>query len=91
MDFETRIARVLYGLSIVYAQSGRRSDGEVTLGKAVLLARRNLNHPDMIEIVETYSSVLKNQGKTTEADELGMEAKRARLNSSLVIKAHTPF
>jgi tetratricopeptide (TPR) repeat protein len=91
MDFETRIARVLYGLSIAYAQSGRRSDGEVALGKAVLLARRNLNHPDMIEIVETYSSVLKNQGKGREADELGMEARRARLSSSLVINAHTPF
>jgi tetratricopeptide (TPR) repeat protein len=91
VDFETRIARILYGLSIVLARSGRRSEGEVALGEAVLIARRNLNHPDMIEIVETYSSVLKSQGKTREADELGREAKRARLNSSLVIKAHAPF
>jgi tetratricopeptide (TPR) repeat protein len=91
VDFETRIARILYGLSIAQAKSGRRSEGEVALGEAVLIARRNLNHPDMIEIVETYSSILKQQGKTSEAEELGTEAKRARLNWSLVIKAHTPF
>jgi hypothetical protein len=45
----------------------------------------------MIEIVETYSRVLKHQGMMKEADELGGEANRARLNSSLVIKAHAPF
>jgi tetratricopeptide (TPR) repeat protein len=91
MDFETRIARILYGLSIAQAKSGRRSEGEVALGEAVLIARRNLNHPDMIEIVENYSSILENQGKMREAEELGAEAKRARLSWSLVIKAHTPY
>jgi hypothetical protein len=35
MDFETRIARILYGLSIAQAKSGRRSEGEVALGKAL--------------------------------------------------------
>jgi hypothetical protein len=43
----------------------------------------------MASIVEDYSVVLKSQGKTSEAEELRVQAKRARSAAGLVIPARS--
>jgi tetratricopeptide (TPR) repeat protein len=91
-DFGTRTARVLYALSSMYIRAGRKTEAETLLGKAAVLAREHLSqHPDMAKIVEDYSTILSNSGKTEEAKKLRAEAKRARLATGLVIKALNPF
>ena len=60
-----------------------------TLAKATIIARQNLEpHPDMVQIIEDYSAMLKTQGKPKEAEELRAEARRVRVRSSLVINTH---
>ncbi|HYR42209.1 MAG TPA: tetratricopeptide repeat protein [Terriglobia bacterium] len=91
-DFSTRIARILYALSATYTRAGRKSEAEALLARAAALARQHLSqHPDMAKIVEDYSTILSNGGKTKEANELRLEAKRARVSTGLVINAHNPF
>jgi hypothetical protein len=45
----------------------------------------------LVEILEDYSASLKRQGRTKEAEELRVEAKRARVKAGLVINALSPF
>ena len=91
-DFGSRIARILYALSTTYVKVGRRTEAEALLAEAAVLARQHLGqHPDMAKIVEDYSTLLSNSGKTKEANELRGEAKRARVSNGLVINAHNPF
>ena len=91
-EFETRIARILHGLSMMYAMAGRKEDAEATLAEAVAIARGKIaTHPDMAIILESYSSVLNKKGKTQEAEELRVEARRARVTAGLVINALNPF
>jgi len=86
--FDTRIARLLHELSVMYARSGRKSEAEETLASAAVLARRNLSgHADMVDIIDDYSAALKHQGKSKEAEELRVEARRARVVAGLVISA----
>jgi tetratricopeptide (TPR) repeat protein len=87
-NLETRIARVLHGLSVTYAKAGRQSEADKTLAQAADIARRNLaGHADMADIVDQYSASLRNQGKSKEAEELRVEARRARMINGLVIAA----
>jgi tetratricopeptide (TPR) repeat protein len=91
-EFETRIARLLHGLSMMYTMSGRKEDADATLAEAASIARRKIDtHTDMATILEHYSSVLKKKGKTQEAEELRVEARRARVTAGLVIHALSPF
>ena len=84
--------RILYALSTTYVKVGRRTEAEALLAEAAVLARQHLGqHPDMAKIVEDYSTLLSNSGKTKEANELRGEAKRARVSNGLVINAHNPF
>jgi hypothetical protein len=77
---------------MTYAKAGRKSEADGALEKAVAIARQNLSqHPDMVTIVELYSSNLRNEGRKKEADELRSEANRARISAGLVIKAHNPL
>jgi tetratricopeptide (TPR) repeat protein len=90
-NFEVRIVRVLHALSNTYTRAGRKSEADAALSRAATLARRNLGrHPEMVTVLEDYSTVLKKQGKGKEAEELRVEARRARVSSSLVINAHSP-
>jgi hypothetical protein len=45
----------------------------------------------MAGILEDYSASLNDQGKRKEAEELRVEAKRARVAAGLVVTAHQPF
>jgi tetratricopeptide (TPR) repeat protein len=91
-ELETRYARILNYLSVSYGKAGRKSESDALLAQAAVIARRNLSdHLDMIRIIEMYSATLKSRGKAKEAEELRVEARRARLSSSLVITAHRPF
>jgi tetratricopeptide (TPR) repeat protein len=88
-EFETRIARILHSLSAMYTKAGRKAEADDILAEAAVIARRNLSqHPDMVTIIEDYSAHLNKQGRTKEADQLRAEAKRGRISSGLVIKAH---
>ena len=88
-DFDTRIARLLHGMATAHRKAGRLNEAADELAKATVIARRNLEpHPDMVQIIEDYSSMLKSQGKPKEAEELRAEARRTRVKSSLVINTH---
>ena len=89
--FETRMARLLFALGRTLYTAGRTSEGEAALLEATTIARRNVSeHSDMAAIMEEYAGRLKRSGKLKEAEELRVEAKRARIRTSLVINAHHP-
>jgi len=89
-DFDVKTVRVLHALSYTYTRAGQKADAAAALAHAATIARRSLGkHPEMVTVLEDYSMVLKKQGKAKEAEELRVEAKRARIASSLVINAHS--
>jgi tetratricopeptide (TPR) repeat protein len=91
-DFATSAARILRELSKTYSRSGQKDEAQVTLAEAAELARANLERaPDMAAIVDDYAAVLKNQGRTREADELSRQARQARAVSGMVIRAQSLF
>ncbi len=91
-DFAPNIARILHELSVTYKRSGQKEEAQATLEQSAALARANLEKaPDMATIVDDYAALLKNQGKTKEADELRRQAKQARTVSGLVIRAQSLF
>jgi tetratricopeptide (TPR) repeat protein len=91
-DLATSAARILRELSKTYSRSGQKYEAQAALAEAAELARANLERaPDMVAIVEDYAAVLKNQGRTREADELSRLAKQARTVSGLVIRAQSIF
>jgi hypothetical protein len=90
--FATRIAKILQRLAVTYVRAGRRGDAEAVLEQAAGIARRHIAEDrDMVFIIEDYSASLKKAGKTSEAEELQAEARRARLKAGLVINGHNPF
>jgi tetratricopeptide (TPR) repeat protein len=90
--FETRVARLLDGLSRTYGAAGRKSEAEAALSRAAGIARRNIDgHSDMVMIMDAYAVTLKKNGRVMEAEELRGEARRARMAAGLVVNAHTPF
>ena len=92
LALETRIARVLYGLSAVYIKADRKAEGENALLRAAAIARNNLSQrADMAAILEDYSAMLRKQGNIEDAEELRVEARRARVSNSLVTNANNPF
>jgi tetratricopeptide (TPR) repeat protein len=92
LDFDTRVARLLHALGASYARAGKKREADAALARAAEIARLNLaQHVDMAAILEDYSASLNDQGKRKEAEELRVEAKRARMAGGLVITAHQPF
>jgi tetratricopeptide (TPR) repeat protein len=90
--FATRIARILHGLAVTYSRAGRTQDRDIVFEQSAAIARQHMDeHPDMVGIIEDYAATLKKAGKTRAAEDLWTEARRARLRSSLVISAHSPF
>jgi tetratricopeptide (TPR) repeat protein len=88
LEFAPKIARVLYSLSRTYSKWHRKPESEMALSDAATIARENLNKgPEMVQIVEDYSVLLKIRGKTAEAADLHAQAKHARLAASLVVRS----
>jgi tetratricopeptide (TPR) repeat protein len=91
-EYSTRIARVLYALSVTYLKSDRITDADATMAQAADIARGNLTlHGDMITIVKSYAGTLKRQGKVGEAKQLWNEAERARIVTGLVVQVRGAF
>jgi len=89
---DTRVARLLHGLSIVYRRTDRQPEAEEALARAAILARRNISrNPAMPLILDEYAQALRKTGKTKEAEELRGEIRRAKVEAGLVINAHSPF
>jgi len=62
------------------------------LSRAAAVARRNLGeHPDMGGIIEDYCAILRSQGRGSEADDLRVEVRRARVVFGLVRNVQNPF
>ncbi len=90
--FETRVARLLHGLSRNYAMAGRKADAAATLARAAALARKHVaEHTDLASMMDDYALLLRSGGKNKEAEEYRAEAKRARVAAGLVVNAHTFF
>jgi tetratricopeptide (TPR) repeat protein len=91
-DFDTRIARLLHALGVMYVKAGRKEEADAALARATEIARRNFGqHSDMISIIDDYATVLKNQGKSKQAEELRTESKRARAAADLVTSVPPTF
>jgi tetratricopeptide (TPR) repeat protein len=91
LEFNTRIARLLYSLSVAYQAAGQHADADFSLGEAAAIALNNLNKHDMAAIVEEYSAKLEKEGKTKQASDLRTAVKRSRAAGSLVIDAFGRF
>jgi tetratricopeptide (TPR) repeat protein len=88
-DFAPAIARALHSLSRTYSKLGRQLESDNALMEAANIARENLNKDsEMAQILEDYSRLLKNHGKTEEAAILRAQVKRARALADLVVRPH---
>jgi tetratricopeptide (TPR) repeat protein len=88
IESDVRMARSLKGLADTYIKSGRKPEAAIVLERAVLIARRNLRHPEMVDILEAYSRLLVDLGKQREAKELRSEADRARVTTAITVRAY---
>jgi tetratricopeptide (TPR) repeat protein len=88
-DFAPAIARALHSLSRTYSKLGRQLESDNALMEAANIARENLNKDsEMAQILEDYSKLLKNHGRTEEAAILRAQVKRARAVADLVVHPH---
>lgn len=91
-DFAPSIARLLHLLSVVDTSLGLRADSDEALAEAAKIAGDNLRKdPDMAQILEDYSRLLKSRGRTQEAAGLLAQVRHARAVSDLVVRAHSEF
>jgi tetratricopeptide (TPR) repeat protein len=88
IESDVRMARSLKGLADTYIKSGRKPEAAIVLERTVLIARRNLRHPEMVDILEAYSRLLVELGKQREAKELRSEAERARVTTAITVRAY---
>jgi tetratricopeptide (TPR) repeat protein len=88
IESDVRMARSLKGLTDSYIKAGRKAEAAIVLEKAVLIARRNLTHPEMVNILEAYSRLLVELGKPREAKEIRSEAQRARVTTAITVRAY---
>jgi len=88
IESDVRTARSLKGLADTYMKSERKPEAAIVLEKAVVIARRNLRHPEMVDILEAYSRLLVQAGKQREAKELRSEAERARVTMAITVSAY---
>lgn len=88
IESDVRMARSLKGLADTYIKSGRKPEAAIVLERTVLIARRNLRHPEMVDILEAYSRLLVELGKQREAKELRSEAERARVTRAITVRAY---
>jgi tetratricopeptide (TPR) repeat protein len=88
IESDVRMARSLKGLADTYIKSGRKPEAAIVLERAVLIARRNFAHPEMVNILEAYSRLLGELGKQREAKELRSEAQRARVTMAITVRAY---
>jgi len=87
-ESDVRMARSLKGLADSYIKAGRKTEAAIVLERAVLVARRNLTHPEMVNILEAYSRLLVELGKPREAKEIRSEAQRARVTTAITVRAY---
>src|SRR5262249_35803056 len=87
-ESDVRMARSLKGLADSYIKASRKAEAAMILESAVLIARRNLTHPELVNILEAYSRLLVELGKPREAKELRSEAQRARVTMAITVRAY---
>jgi len=88
IESDVRMARSHKGLADSYIKAGRKAEAAIVLERAVLIARRNLTHPEMVNILDAYSRVLGELGKVREAKEIRSEAQRARVTTAMTVRAY---
>src|SRR5215831_4466682 len=88
IESNVRMARSHKGLADSYIKAGRKAEAAIVLERAVMVARRNLRHPEMVNILDAYSRVLGELGKAREAKEIRSEAQRARVTTSITVRAY---
>src|SRR5262249_50424476 len=86
IEWDVRMARSYKALAETYLKSGRKAEAAIVLERAVLVARRNLTHPEMVNILEAYSRLLLELGKPREAKELRSEVQRARYSMAITVR-----
>jgi tetratricopeptide (TPR) repeat protein len=85
---DLRMSRTLHYLARNYVRKEERCRAEEALAKAVQISRRHtVSDPEMPQLLETYSGVLKSLGRTQESQRLRDEARRIRTASALTVRA----
>jgi tetratricopeptide (TPR) repeat protein len=85
-----KIQRTLHNLSKAYLRRGEKTSAEKVLAQAVDTARRNPVDRETTNILDAYADVLKSLGKLEDARRVQAEARRARANTALTVRAPKP-
>jgi tetratricopeptide (TPR) repeat protein len=85
---EAQVVRTLYLLSMSYVLTGRRTDAEAVLARAVEIIHKNthLNGDQIPAVLDAYSALLKTNGKIQQSALIRAEAKRARAELALTVR-----
>src|SRR5262249_17768833 len=88
---EDRLMEALHGLAKMYIRQNKKSQAEPVLRRAAEIARRSLNQPilipEIIEVLNDYSKVLRDLSDRVDADLLHAEAQRIRFSAAFIVEA----
>ena len=90
---ERQLIETLFGLGKTYILQKEPARASPLLNRAAEFARRTLGNrleaPQIVEILETYSKVLKDLQNPVEAERIQVEARRIRASAAFTIRATT--
>jgi len=88
---EYRVMEVLHGLGKTYMKENDQVRAESVLRRAADIARRNQNQPilipEILHILDDYSTVLRDLWNPVDADRLSAEAQRIRAAAAFTVRA----
>jgi tetratricopeptide (TPR) repeat protein len=90
---EYRIMEALHGLGKTYMKENDQVRAESALRRAAEIARRNQNQailiPEILRLLDDYSTVLRDLWNPVDADRLDAEAKRIRAAAAFTVHAES--
>ena len=90
---EYRIMEALHGLGKTYMKENDQVLAESVLRRAADIARRNQNQailiPEILRLLDDYSTVLRDLWNPVDADRLDAEAKRIRAAAAFTVRANS--
>jgi tetratricopeptide (TPR) repeat protein len=82
-----RMIHTLHGLSRIYLETGYKAEAEEVLARAATVAGpRPATNPEVPEVLETYSRLLKSAGKSQQAEDLHWRATQAIASMTLTVR-----
>jgi len=88
---ENRLMEALHGLAKTYIRENEESQAEPVLRRASEIARRSLNQPflipEILNVLDDYSKVLRDLSNPVDADRVHAEAQRIRVWKAFTVEA----